>query len=538
MKRVPWLLYTVIFAVFCLCASGCFYKRLLTLKKQLQRFDSYFVLEEKDAVSLIFKKPVMLAKDTLRIINGKPTRILGEGPNAIYEYRWVKQYAPNQQETDNFDFVVQVVMKANKIERFVLDKRYFAVMPKPMFVLTCKMLGHAKFDLAKRALTMGKIDRGPYLQESVFLDAQGVRELLGEPFKVAQNTFVYHYRLQQEGDASSWPPFVTTATFTGQGEFMRGESSVMGRTVVERPLKMATYPVPDNATGGNPRTLSKLRWKGGHAAKSHRVYGGVHKATLGFLGEVSDVNEILLRAWDKTSSYYWRVDALEQDGTLHQGELWTFFPGALVGRWAFDEDRGNVAHAMNGAGYHGRLQGDAQFKPAEGRLGGAVYLDGDGDAIDVNAFSLNTHAITMTAWIRGYRAGDWAGIIHFKDALWGGGLYWCKKNHLHYTWNYDSPKTWKFHGPALRADEWTFVAGVVDYDQAILYVYTRASGLKARINKVAHQSQSTSKLLFGWDDARDNRRFVGLMDDIRIYNHALTRDQIEHIISEYVCTPQ
>lgn len=532
MKRVRWTLYSVLILVSCFCVSGCFYRRLLAFKKQLQRFDEYFVLEEEEAVSLICKQPVMLAQDTTRFMGTKPSATLGEPPNAIYAYRMIKQHAPDQHETGNFDFVVQVVMKDNKIERFVLDKRYFAVMPKPMFVLTCRMVGHAKLDLAKRALTMGKLDRQPYLQESVFLNADQVRQLLGEPFKVTGNTFIYRYRLQQEGDESAWPAFVTTATFTSRGEFMRGESSVMGRTVVERPLKTATYPVPDNATGVNPETLKTLAWKGGHRARSHRVYGGEDQERLKLLGEVSDVNGIRLPKRNTAAPYYWRVDAIDRDGTLHPGEPWHFFPGRLVGRWRFDEGRGRIAHDATGAGNHGMLQGDATFEPRRGILGGAVCLDGDGDAVDVNECSLHTHTITMTAWIKGHRSSDWAGIIHFKDALWGGGLYWCRKDHLHYTWNYDSPKTWKFRGPSLPVDKWAFIAAAVDYDQATLYVYTRAAGLKASTHRVAHLPQSVGNLRFGWDDSRDNRRFVGLMDDIRIYNYALTRRQIEAIASE------
>ena len=533
MKQVRWFLSVVLFVVLCSCASGCFYQRLLTFKKQLQGFDKYFVLKETDeTIAMIFKRPVMLARDTPRIIGGKPTTILGKGPNAIYEYRMIKQYAPNQREAGNFDFVYQAVMKDNKIERFVIDKRYFAVMPKPMFVMTCKMFGHAKLNLANRSLTMGKIDSEPYLRDSVFLNADEVRQLLGEPFEVAQNTYIYRYRLQQEGEEYSWPPYVATATFTGQGGFVRGESSVMGRIVVERPLKIPSYPVPANATAVNPQTLMRLCWKGGHTARSHRVYGGEDRDTLGLLGEVSDANEITLPAWDKTAPYYWRVDAVEQDGSLYTGEPWMFFPGTLVGRWTFDEEGGRVAHDMTGAGHDGTLQGDATFKPGGGILGGAVYLDGDGDAVDVNECSLNTHSITMTAWIKGHRKSDWAGLVHFKDALWGGGLYWCRKDHLHYAWNYDSPITWKFHGPPLPDGEWAFVAGVVDYDRATLYVCTRSGKLKASINKVGHQSQRVSKLRFGWDDSKDTRRFAGLMDDVHIYNYALTREQIEHIVNE------
>ncbi|MFC1765181.1 LamG domain-containing protein [Planctomycetota bacterium] len=532
MKKFRQILCCVLAATFCLCMSGCFYQRLLSFKKQLKEFDKYFILEEDESVSMIFKKPVMLAKDGPRFLGAPPSIVLGEAPNAIHEYRMIKQYAPDQNEADNFDFVVQVVMKKNKIERFVFDKRYFAVMPKPMFVRTCKMFGHAKLNLAKQSLTMGEVDSEPFLKESVFLNADEIKLALGEPFEIVGNTYVYRYRLQQEGEESTWPPIVTTVTFTRQGEFMRGESSIMGGMTVERPLKMPTSPIPGHDTAVHPENFTTLRWTGGHSAKFHRVYGGEDKENLSLIGEVSDVHEIKLPDRDRTAPYYWRVDAVESDGTVHPGELYRFFPGSLVGHWTFDEEKGRTAHDATEAGNHGTLQGDAVFKPNAGIRDGALYLDKKGDGVDVSSFSMYAHTLTMTAWIKGPPVSYWAAPFHFHQSLWGGGLYVCSNNHLHYDWNLDSHEIANVHGPTLPTGEWTFIAAALDYDWVDLYLYTPSGGLKVRSHKVIHQPQRAGHLRFTWDDPQDDRGQDCLMDDFRIYNYALTRDQIEGIISE------
>ena len=450
MRYMRWILCCVLCVALCLSVSGCFYKRLLTFKKQLKKFEKHFVLEEGDTVSMIFKKPVMLVGDTERFIGAKPSAVLGEPPNAIYEYRMVKQYATNQKEEGNFDFVYRVVMKDNKIERFVFDKRFFVTTPKPMFVLACKMIGHAKVNLAKRSLSMGKIDSEPYLQESVFLNADEVRQLSGIPFRVVHNTFIYKYRVQQEGDESSWPSMFSLNTFSDQGEFMRGETTIMGGLMVERPLKKPTYPVPGHGTAVNPETLTTLRWKGGGRAGTHRVYGGEDEHNLTLLGEVSDENEIKLPPRDTAVPYYWRVDAIDREGMLHPGKRWSFLPGKLVGHWTFDDHSGRMAHDLSGAGHHGTLQGDATFKPEAGLLGGAVHLDGTEDGVDVNDLSLHAHTITMTAWIKGHHvSSDWAGLIHFKDSLWEAGLYWVSGDRLYYNWYCDSLSAGSFQGPSL-----------------------------------------------------------------------------------------
>lgn len=531
MKTVRRILWVVVLTTFCFCSSGCFYQRLLNFKKQLREFEKYFILEEDESVSMIFKKPVMLAKDGPRFIGAPPSKILGEAPNTIHEYRMIKQYPEDQNEAGNFDVVIQVVMKKNKIERFVFDRRYFATMPKPMFVRMCKMVGRAKLNLVKRSMAMGEVDSEPYLKESVFLNADETKLAMGEPFEIVGNTYVYRYRLQQEGEESTWPPILNTVTFTRQGEFMHGHSSVMDMSV-ERPLKMPTSPVPGNDTTVHPETLTTLRWKGGHTAQSHRVYGGEDKDNLGFIGEVSGAQEITLSGRDKTAPYTWRVDAVEEDGTVHTGELSTFFPGSLVGHWTFDEESGRTAHDVTEAGNHGNLQGSAVFKPDAGIRGGALYLDKKGDGVDVPGFSMYAHTLSMMAWIKGPPVSVFAAIIHFHKSLWVGGLYVCRKNHIHSDWHLDSPESVNFHGPIVPENEWTFVAAVLDYNRVEHYLYTRSGGLKIKRNKVTLQPQRAGHARFTWDDPRDDRGQNCLMDDLRIYNYALTRDQIEGIIAE------
>lgn len=532
MRAMRRVLSIVLLASVCLYSSGCFYQRLLTFKKQLKNFEDHFVLEEDDTISMIFKKPVLLTEDTVRFIGAEPAAILGEAPNAIYEYRMVKQYGSDQKEEGNFDYTYKVVMKDNKIERFVFDKRFFAATPRPMFVRACKMFGHAKIDVVKRSLTMGKVDSESYLAESVFLNAEELRQLSGVPFGVEENVYIYKYRLQQEGDESSWPEIVTMITFTDQGEFMRGETTIMGGMMVERPRKMPTWPVPANATAVNQETLKTLAWTGGYKAKTHRVYGGGEELNLTLLGEVSEVTEIELPERDTTAPFYWRVDAIDPAGTVHTGALWHFLPGKLAGRWTFDETSGPTAHDVSEAENHGTLRGDATFKPGAGILGGALSLDGAGDGMKADDLSLQAHTITMTAWIKGHHTSDWADLVHFNNAFWSAGLYCCKSHHLHYGWYCDSLNSAGIAGPTIPKDEWAFVAVVVDYDQATLYVYTRAKGLKSKANKVTHRAQRVSRFGLGGDGSEESRRFTGLVDDVRVYDHALTKDQIKRLIKE------
>ena len=103
---------------------------------------------------------------------------------------------------------------------------------------------------------------------------------------------------------------------------------------------------------------------------------------------------------------------------------------------------------------------------------------------------------------------------------------------MHYSWYCDSLNSAGIAGPTIPKDKWALVACVVDYDRATLYVYTRGKGLKSKTNRVPHQAQRVSRFGLGGDGSEEDRRFTGLVDDIRVYDHALTREQIKALIRE------
>jgi predicted choloylglycine hydrolase len=69
-------------------------------------------------------------------------------------------------------------------------------------------------------------------------------------------------------------------------------------------------------------------------------------------------------------------------------------------------------------------------------------------------------------------------------------------------------------------------------DKTALYVYTKDQGLKTSVNKIKHIPQTFYGLKFGWDILQDTRRFVGLIDNVRIYNYALTQADIAALCKE------
>ena len=82
-------------------------------------------------------------------------------------------------------------------------------------------------------------------------------------------------------------------------------------------------------------------------------------------------------------SHCFRSRALRLSAVAVICSVGSVFAQGPVAWWTFDEAAGTTAVDASGNGHDGTLMGDAVFAPADGKFGGAVSLDGDGDLVDV-----------------------------------------------------------------------------------------------------------------------------------------------------------
>ena len=193
----------------------------------------------------------------------------------------------------------------------------------------------------------------------------------------------------------------------------------------------------------------------------------------------------------------------------------------MVGWWSFNDGKGTVA--KDSSSYHrdGTLQGGVTW--TQGRFGGGLQFDGTSGYVSIPSFPLTTDRITMAAWIKGWKAADWAAIITGQPAR----LEMCfgDNNTLHYAWNGDSSATWSWAGgPVIPQNSWAMVVLTIDPTQAVAYVYTDQGGLSQATNAIAHISQTFTQLELGFSFSP--RYFQGIMDEACIYSRALTKDEI------------
>ncbi len=205
----------------------------------------------------------------------------------------------------------------------------------------------------------------------------------------------------------------------------------------------------------------------------------------------------------------------------------------MIGWWKLDETSGTIASDSTGLGNDGTLKGHAAWKPSEGIDGGAIDLDGVGDAVEITpGFGLtSTNNVTYTAWINGWKEVNWAGIVYSRGFACG--MHFGDNDTLHYTWNSNSSATYGWNGgPVIPQNEWAFVALTIEPDKATLYVYSSSYGLRSGTNEMTHDLQTTAGIKLGWDPMDETRYFNGLIDDVRLFNYALGPLDIAKVILE------
>lgn len=194
-------------------------------------------------------------------------------------------------------------------------------------------------------------------------------------------------------------------------------------------------------------------------------------------------------------------------------------PG-LLGAWPLDEGAGAVASDATGWARDGGIAGAAWIP---GVTGSALDLDGTSSSVIIPPLELQRLPVTITGWMR--RSGPlqpFSGLVFCRGGSTVAGLHAGNANELRYTWS-DDPATYgRSSGLVLPDGEWAFVALVVEEGRAIIGMHDGATW-QTWENVLAHDVQRfDADVHLGWDPTDPARRFRGGIDDVRVFQAALT----------------
>jgi len=199
----------------------------------------------------------------------------------------------------------------------------------------------------------------------------------------------------------------------------------------------------------------------------------------------------------------------------------------LAGWWKFDEVSGKTAADSSKHRRKGTLKGGLSFEKnsAPGRVGKALKFDGDDGYIEIIKYKgvTGTRPRTVAAWLRTTTSrGE---IISWGSDDYGQmWIYGFIRGRVGITPN----GGYLYINDAVHDDAWHHVAAVVVeaelpnlHDDVKLY----KDGEPAEIHDIGLLDLWPIKT--GSDlDVRIGRRFKGLIDDVRIYDRALSEDEI------------
>jgi hypothetical protein len=207
----------------------------------------------------------------------------------------------------------------------------------------------------------------------------------------------------------------------------------------------------------------------------------------------------------------------------------------LIAHWKLDEEAGDTAHDSLGE-YDGTLQGEPVWKPTSGQLSGALDFDGIDDYASI-PFVLNPGDISFSiiTWIKGGASGQV--VISQADKTMDTPI--GSKTDPGSTWlgttstdgSLRTGLSELYFGPlesesVVTDGQWHHI-GLV-YDRTIMRRYLYVDGTEVAVDSdyVAVLSCDAG-LYIGAGQALDAASFFsGLIDDVRIYDVALSADEI------------
>jgi len=228
-----------------------------------------------------------------------------------------------------------------------------------------------------------------------------------------------------------------------------------------------------------------------------------------------------------TTPYESRVLALNPVAYWRLGETEDPSPGGVLARDYWGGYNATYATAVqtafNGIAGPGVADSINLFSTTNGAIQCANNTPGS--YVTTPALNFSGNNVTITGWV--YPTApqvNWSALIFNRGGSPATGLNISGGGNLGYHWN-DS--FWNVEsGLVLPNDQWSFVALVVQPTQATLYLYNRG-GLQSYANSAAHASHNFgSAIRIGGDSQGDDRTFNGRLDEIAIFNQALTAQQI------------
>jgi serine/threonine protein kinase len=205
----------------------------------------------------------------------------------------------------------------------------------------------------------------------------------------------------------------------------------------------------------------------------------------------------------------------------------------IIGWWKFDQTESGNAQDFSGFNNNGSFLGDAHIA-SDPERGNVLSLDGDGDYVNCgNDPIFDVSRVTVSAWVKTNDAGS---SQHIPYVTKSGHCYALKQspfnsgsiqfhiydNAFNHWVTARNPVDHSFNGA------WHHLAGTYDENAVRLYIDGK---LKVHRPYKGIININACEVYIGANCEKKRRFYNGLIDDVRIYNYALSEEQIREVMA-------
>jgi hypothetical protein len=277
-----------------------------------------------------------------------------------------------------------------------------------------------------------------------------------------------------------------------------------------------------------PIPVTSVRWWGSFAGWTDRTPPLV-APTAFHIGIWTGVPPDTAYPWGRPEKLVWETTADDWTWEFAGYEQSASGPGTsvpstgLVAHWKLDGDATDSAGTS-----HGTVRGNPVW--ATGKVDRALRLDGVDDYVDCgNKAALNlTSRITVAAWVNITAVpSDHRAVISKGDSAWRiSTLQSQRKFHFAVGGAPDWPAA--DGSQEVAAGQWHHVAGTYDGAAIRLYVDGVLDGTRAYSGSIG---VNTQPVFIGENAQETGRGWNGLIDDVLVYNRALSADEIKSLVA-------
>ena len=211
---------------------------------------------------------------------------------------------------------------------------------------------------------------------------------------------------------------------------------------------------------------------------------------------------------------------------------WDYSRGKPILYLKFDKGQGTTAYDWSGKGNHGTIYGATWTD--NGKINRALSFDGVDDYVEASNSIYNFKAITISAWIKLTQVPSSYATIYFNgDTSSGNDIHLAITSDLALYARADKPAECDLEIRAsppnvITLNKWHYVAVVIDSQKQIMRKYVDGVLIDEDTYSCSIPTANYKDEIGRMADGLYNKWFFpGIIDELKIYNYALTEEQIK-----------